>query len=272
MTTVANNARAASSAGPGVTMARVLRSERIKLQTLRSSWYTMLAAVVSLLAIGLLVAYLTSTSSHWATLDLEDRVVSAPLQGYKLATLFIGVLGVLFVSGEYGTGMIRSTFASVPRRLPVLAAKSTVYGLVALVTMTAASFATFFSAQIILSAHHHGSSLSDPGALRSVAGVGVVLALIALLGGALGWIVRSTAGAISGLVGLLMVVPAITGLLPGKVSTTVGKILPSEAGDAFVQSAHKPDTLSPWLGLAVLVAWVAFSLVVAGATIRRRDA
>ena len=254
-----------------VTAVRVLKSEWIKLRTLRSSWWTLGAAVVAMIAIGLLVSYVTSTS-NWAKLDLEDTVASAPLQGYHLAELLMGVLGVLFVSGEYGTGMIRSTFAAVPKRLPVLGAKSAVFGVVALVIMTAASFATFFAGQIILSADGHGSSLSDPGALRSVAGVGLYLALIGLLGGAFGWIVRSTAGAISGLFGLLLIIPVIIGLLPGSVSTTLAQYFPSNAGGSFLTSVQLPDTLGPWAGIGVLGLWVAAALAVAAVVIRRRDA
>ena len=260
-----------SAARLRVTPARVISSEWIKFRTLRSSWYILLAAAGSLIGIGLVVAYATSTA-NWAHLDLEDQVASAPLQGYRLAQLFIGVLGVLFVSGEYATGMIRSTFAAVPRRLTVLGAKSIVFGITALVTMTVASFATFFAAQILLSADGHGSSLSDPGALRSVIGVGALLTLVGLLGGGLGWILRSTAGAISTLVGLLLILPVIFQLLPGSASTSISKFLPSEAGGSFVTSFHQPDTLTPWAGLGVTALWVITTLAMAAVVIRRRDA
>ena len=253
-----------------VTLPRVMSSEWIKLRTLRSSWYTLGGAVLAMIVVGLAVAYATSTS-NWANLDPEDRVASAPLQGYHLVQLVVGVLGVLFVTGEYATGMIRSTFAAVPRRLPVLTAKSAVFGSLALIVMTLTSFATFFVAQIILSADGHSSSLSDPGALRAIGGLGLYLALVGLMGGAIGWIVRSTAGAISGLVGLLLILPAIVGLLPGKLTTTISEYLPSNAGEAFLTSIRKPDTLAPWTGFGVFVAWVAATLIAAVVLIRRRD-
>lgn len=263
----------ASQASPGdrVTTARVITSEWIKLRTLRSSWYIFAGAILALIAIGLAVGYATS-ASDWAKLAAEDRAPSAPLQGYLLAQLLLGVLGVLFVSGEYATGMIRSTFAAVPRRLPVLGAKSVVFGALALIIMTAASFATFFAAQIILSADGHGSSLSDPGALRAVAGVGLYLALVGLLGGALGWIVRSTAGGISALVGILVVVPVIVQALPGSMSTTISELLPSNAGGSFLSSIHQADTLTPWVGIGVFALWVAAAVAGAVVTVRRRDA
>lgn len=253
-----------------VTLLRIMKSEWIKLRTLRSSWYTLGAAIVAMLVVGLAVAYATS-SSNWAHLKIEDTTASAPLQGFRLVQLLIGVLGVLFVSGEYATGMIRSTFAAVPRRLPVLTAKSAVFGAVALVAMTATSFATYFAAQVILSNDGHGSSLSNPGALRAVAGLGLYMALVGLMGGAFGWIVRSTAGAISGLVGVLLILPVILGLFPGSFGTTVGKYLPSNAGESFLISYHNPDLLSPWVGIAVFTAWVVAALVAAVVLVRRRD-
>lgn len=253
-----------------VNLRRTIRSEWIKFRTLHSSWYTLGAAAAALIVIGLVVGYVTSTS-NWAALDPEDQVASAPLQGYLLGQLLIGVLGVLFVTGEYGTGMIRSTFAAVPRRLPVLGAKTAVFGAVALAGMTASAVVAFFGAQLFLSPDGHGSSLSDPGALRAVAGVGVYLALIGILGGALGWIVRSTAGAIGALVGILLVVPVIAQLLPGSLSTTIAKFLPSNAGDSFLAITRAPDTLEPWTGLAVLVLWVAATLAAAVIVVRRRD-
>jgi len=254
----------------GVTLGRVMNSEWIKLRTLRSSWYTLGGAIVAMIAVGIIVAYATTTS-NWANLKVEDTTASAPLQGFYLVQLLVGVLGVLFVSGEYATGMIRSTFSAVPRRLPVLTAKSAVFGAVSLIAMTATSFATFFAAQVILSNDHHGHSLSDPGALRAVAGMGLLMALVGLMGGAFGWIVRSTAGAISGLVSLLLILPVIVGLFPGSFATTVAQYLPSNAGKTFVVSYHNPDLLSPWVGIAVFTAWVAAALVAAVVVIRRRD-
>jgi ABC-2 type transport system permease protein len=270
MTTATLRLTTTASAPQGVSLRRVMNAEWIKLRTLRSSWYVLGGAMAAMIAVGIIVAYAT-TRSNWAHLKVEDTTASATLQGFYLVELLVGVLGVLFVSGEYSTGMIRSTFGAVPRRLPVLTAKSAVFGAVSLIAMTATSFATFFAAQVILSNHHHGHSLSDPGALRAVAGVGLLMALVGLLGGAFGWIVRSTAGAISALVSLLLILPVIVGLFPGSFATTVAKYLPSNAGKAFVVSYHNPDLLAPWAGIAVFAAWVAAALVAAVVLIRRRD-
>lgn len=255
----------------GLTAAGMMNSEWIKFRTLRSSWFTLTGAVVVTIVFGAIFGYSTSTA-NWAKLGAGSRDATGSLGGYQIAQLLIGVLGVLLVTGEYATGMIRSTFAAVPRRLPVLAAKSSVFAAVSVATMTVASFAAYFVAQAFLSSHGHGSSLSDPGALRCVAGIGVYLALIGALGGGLGWIVRSTAGGISALVGIMLILPSVVGLLPGGVGDALTKCLPSEAGGAFITAAHHADALSPYAGLGVLVLWFAGVFVAATVLVRRRDA
>ena len=259
-----------STIAQGVTPRRLMTSEWIKFRTLRSSGITLLAAAVLMIAFGAILGYSTSTSD-WATLSADSTAGSAPLNGYRIAQLLVGVLGVLFVSGEYATGMIRSSFAAVPRRLGVLRAKTAVFSAVVTVVMTVASFAAFFAAQAFLGPDGHGSSLSDPGVLRSVAGVGLYLTLIGVLGGALGWILRSTAGGISALIGLLLVLPVVIGLLPGSISDTVSKFLPGEAGGSFVTTHQAANTLDPLIGIGVLALWTAAALAAAAVVLLRRD-
>jgi ABC-2 type transport system permease protein len=254
-----------------LTAGGILNSEWIKFRTLRSSWLTLAGAVVVMIAFGAIFGYSTSIA-NWTKLGAGDRAATGSLGGYQITQLVIGVLGVLLVTGEYATGMIRSTFAAVPRRLPILAAKSGVFAAISVATMTVASFAAYFLAQVFLSSHGHGSSLSDPGALRAVAGVGVYLALIGALGGALGWIVRSTAGGISALVGIMLILPGVVGLLPSGIGDAITKYLPSEAGGAFINAAHNAGALSPWTGLGVLVLWVAGAFAAATVLVGRRDA
>jgi ABC-2 type transport system permease protein len=254
-----------------LTAGGLLSSEWIKFRTLRSSWLTLAGAVLVMIAFGAIFGYATSTA-NWAKLGAGSRAATGSLGGYLIARIVIGVLGVLLVTGEYATGMIRSTFTAVPRRLPVLAAKSGVFAAIAVLTMTMASFAAYFLAQAFLRSHGHGSSLSEPGALRCVAGLGVYLALIGALGGALGWIMRSTAGGISALVGIMLILPQVVGLLPSGIGDAIIKYVPSEAGDAFINAAHNAGTLSPWTGLGVLTLWVAGAIATATVLIRRRDA
>jgi ABC-2 type transport system permease protein len=269
--------RPARPSGGKVTFARVMKAEWIKFRTLRSSWLTLGAAVALMVIIGLVIGYSTSTAD-WGTpsdgspaLDSELKIASAPLRGFLITQLVVGVLGVLLVTGEYATGMIRSTFTAVPRRLEVVGAKAAVFGVVALVAMTLASFAAFYGAQIFLGPDGHGSSISDSGALRSVAGVGLYLTLVGLLGAGIGWIARSTAGAISALVGLLLILPNLIPLL-GSWAHSVVKYMPNNAGESFVTSTRVPDTLAPYTGIGVLALWVAAAFVVAAALVRSRDA
>jgi ABC-2 type transport system permease protein len=261
-----------------VTFARVMKAEWTKFRTLRSSWLTLGAAVALMVIIGLVIGYTTSTANWGAAsrdgapaLDSELRLASAPVRGFLITQLVVGVLGILLVTGEYATGMIRSTFAAVPRRLQVVGAKAAVFGVVALVAMTLASFAAFYGAQIFLGPDGHGSSISDPGALRSVAGVGLYLTLVGLLGAGIGWIVRSTAGAITALVGLLLILPNLIGFL-GSWADSIVKYMPSNAGESFVTSARTPDTLAPVTGIGVLALWAAAAFVAAALLVPRRDA
>lgn len=267
--TPARPTRAGATAGR-VTLSRVVLSEWVKFRTLRSSWLMLLASLLAMVGIAAAVGY--NTGKNWAGLAVEDSAPSGGLQGFHLAMLLVGVLGVLFVTGEYGTGMIRSTLAAVPKRVPVVVAKALVFGSVALLAMIPASLAAYGTAQAFLVHYGHGTPLTDPGVLRVVLGTGVFLALLGLLGSAIGWMVRSTAGGISTFVGVLLVLPLLAGLLPGSFTATATRYLPSNAGESFITSAHVPDTLSPWTGLWVLIGWVVAALAVAAVQLRRRDA
>ncbi len=265
----ARRRRADLTAGP-VTLRGAVLSEWVKFRTLRSSWLMLLASFLAMVGIAAAVGY--NTGKNWSGLQPEDSAPSGGLQGYHLAVLLVGVLGVLFVTGEYGTGMIRSTLAAVPKRVPVVVAKAVVFGGVALLAMVPASLAAYGTAQAFLSHYGHGTSLTDPGVLRVVLGTGVYLALLGLFGSALGWIVRSTAGGISTFVGLLLVLPLLAGLLPGSLTKNLVRYLPSNAGESFITSVQVPDMLSASAGLMVLIGWVVAALAVAAVQLRRRDA
>lgn len=253
-----------------VTFPRVLRAEWVKFASLRSSWAVLGAAVTGLLVIGLAIAY--NTGRTRAGLAPEDTALSATLQGYHLSELAVGVLGVLFVSGEYATGMIRSTLTAVPRRVPVLLAKAIVLGAVSLLVMTASSVVAFLSAQLVLGHDGHGFSLSDPTGWRVALGTGLYLTLMALLGSALGWVTRSTPGGISAFVGVSLLLPVLFGQLLGSWGRHLAQFLPGGAGQSYITTLRAPDTLEPGAGLAVQVAWVLVALVAAAVLLRRRDA
>ena len=251
-----------------VTLARVARSEWIKFASLRSTWISLVAAAVVEIGLAAVLGY--RNGSGFAELTPEDATVSSVLEGYFLAQLMVGVLGVLFVSGEYGTGMIRSTLVAVPARVPVVIAKAGVFAVAAIVSMSVAAFAAFAAGQAVLGAYGHSSALTADG-LRAVLGTGVYLAVIGLIGGALGWIVRSTAGGIAVLFGILLIVPTMIQTLPWTWLSDIGRYLPSEAGGSFISTFPAPGTLTPWTGLAVLLAWPVILFGAAAVLVRRRD-
>jgi ABC-2 type transport system permease protein len=253
-----------------VTLKRAVASEWIKFKSLRSTWAVLAVAVLAMVVFGLIVAYNTRHLS--SNLQANDIAPSAALQGHYLGQLLIGALGVLFVSGEYSTGMIRSTLAAVPKRVPVLWAKLIVFVAVVATSMIVICFVAFVSAQGLLSNYRPGWSLSDPGVLRVVIGTGVYLTMIGLIGGILGWIVRSTPGALVSYVGLILILPVLFGDALGNLGKNIGKFLPSSAGERFAQSLPDGYSLTPWWGLAVLVGWVLVGLAVAVILLRRRDA
>jgi hypothetical protein len=254
-----------------VSQPRVLTSEWIKLRSLRSTGYTLLAALVAMIALGCVVGW--ATNSHWSTIDPQERAQFNPidrsLAGYHLAQLAVVVLGVLLITGEYATGMVRATFGAVPTRLPVLWAKSSLYAAVTFIVMLPASFLAFIGGQHFLASH--GTTLSASHALRDVVGVAGYLALIGVLAVAGGFIVRSTAGGIASLFGLLLVLPGIGQVLPTSWQRHSLPYLPSNAGASVFTEHTDPGMLGPGLGLLVLAIWVAAAMTAAAFLLARRD-
>lgn len=252
----------------GVTPRRVVRSEWLKLTTLRSTTITFAAAFAAMVGLSLLVSW--ATVGEWADMTREERadvtVEGTVLSGRLLAQLAIGVVGAMAITGEYATGMIRATLAAVPRRLPVMWAKLGVYAAVTLALMLVASFAAFFAGNAVL-AERWDFHLSDPGVLRSVFGAAISLTAICLLGTALGFILRNTAGAISTLVGILMVLPLL-----GQYRPAVGHYLPTGAIGSLVTARIEDGMLRPVPAFLVLCAYVGVAMLGAVLTLRRRDA
>jgi ABC-type transport system involved in multi-copper enzyme maturation permease subunit len=251
-----------------------LASEATKLRSVRSTVWTLLVTVVATVGIGALIT--AARVSRWNELSPRERFSIDPttvsLRGVFLAQLAIGVLGVLVISSEYSTGMIRTTLAAVPRRPVVLFAKAVTFTIVAFVVATASCFVAFFIGQSILSSKHANVTLSDPGVLRAVFGAATYLTLVGLLGLGLGTLLRRTAGAIATLFGLVLVLPALTEALPSPWDTDVGKLLPINAGRALFAVRPSTDLLSPGQGLLVLLATVGVVLALATVALTRRDA
>jgi ABC-2 type transport system permease protein len=254
-----------------VTQPRVLHSEWTKLHSLRSSRITLLVAVGLVIGFGLLIPFVSVSNWEPNTSTADYDAVSRSLGGIFLAQLAFGVLGVLLVTGEYSTGMIRATFAAVPKRLPVLWGKLGVFLAASLVLGTLACVIAFVGGQAIFASKHVDASFGDPGVLRAVLGAGLFLAGIGAFGVGLGALIRNSAGAIATLTGLLFVAPVIVSALPQSWADKIGPYLPANAGTAIIFTSPSPDSLLPWTGLGVLCGWVAVAVALAAVMLMRRD-
>lgn len=254
--------------GP-VTQRGVIAAEWLKMRSLRSTVLVLLVAMLGMVVFATIIAFHTRNP---AGKDPEDLVASGPLQGYYLGQLLIGSLGVLVVSSDYSSGMIRSTLAAVPKRIPVLIAKTVVFAVVVGAAMIAASVVAFYVAQAVLSGHRATFSLADGSTLRVVIGTGVYLMLVGLIGSIFGWIVRSTPGALVATLGVILVLPVLLRLVFSSWGDYIVAYLPTGAGASFSTILRQPHALSPWVGLGVMVAWVVIGLLAAGVVLHRKDA
>ncbi|MFC9324137.1 ABC transporter permease [Kitasatospora sp. NPDC057015] len=259
-----------------VTGRRVLRSEWAKLWSLRSTWITLGLALLFVVAFGIIAcAHYKSRITSGGRLDrdfADATAVRLSLFGTNFGQLALGVLGVLVTAGEYSTGMIRSTLAAVPRRLPVLWSKIAVYGVVALLVGTAGVLTAFLIGSGIVSGTPAALSPSDPGVVRSLLGAGLYLGLVGVIGVALGALLRSVAGGISVLVASLMLVPGLISLLPTSWQDDISPYLPSNAGESMFALRHAAGTLTPGTGLLVLAAWTVLAAGAAAWRLARTDA
>jgi ABC-type transport system involved in multi-copper enzyme maturation permease subunit len=270
------SAQAATVSRRGVSLdSRLLataRSEWIKFRSVRSAPLALLAtAVIVLVGAWLLGADSRDSAAASPASKAAFDPVFTVLQGIALAQLFVGALGVITVTGEYASGLIRGTFVATPQRAQVLAMKALVFTVVAWACCTAMSFAAFFLGQSVLSPAKH-AGIGDPGVLTAVFGAGLYLTLVGLLGMFIGVLVRHTPAALAALFGLLAVLPIVFKEIPGKVTKTVGEYLPDAGEEAFQLLHDGAYALGPWQGLGVLAAYVAVAAFAAFALILRRDA
>ncbi|MCW2912725.1 MAG: putative transporter transrane protein [Actinomycetia bacterium] len=264
-----------SDPAPIARLYAAVASEWIKLRSVRSVPIAFLATIVFAVAEAGMVC--AGFAAQWTRLTAGEQASFDPtyrsIQGILFAQLVVGALGVLVISNEYGSGLIRTTFTSTPQRGLVLAAKAITFGMVAWAAGTVMSFAAFFVGQSLLSSPVPHATLGQPGVLRAVLGGGVYLMLIGLLGLALGAILRSTAAGISSLFGIVLVLPLLLDNVPTDIIGDTAVYLPSNAGEAFWAVVPQSSrTLSPEKGIGVLALEVAAAWLVAFLLIRRRDA
>ena len=275
LTPTATAAPAAGHQALRVTQLRVLLSEWTKFRSLRSTMWTLLISVVLTIGIGALFSAVTANQYH--TFSAGDKATFNPittsLNGTLFAQLAVGVLGVLLLSGEYSTGMIRSSLTVVPKRLPVLWAKLGVFAGVAFVVSLVASFVSFFLGQALLSSHHLNASISSPNALRDIIGAALFVTVAGMIGMVLGGLMRNTAAGISTMVGVFFVLPPVADLLPSSWSSHFAQYLPSNAGEVLFGGARGlTHPLAPWTGFGVLCAYAVVLIGLAAWRLRRADA
>lgn len=250
-----------------VTGPRLVLSEWTKLRSVRSTLWSLLVAVVFTVGLSILVPAVRI--HHLRPGEHIDNPLELTLAGIQMAQLAVGVLGVLVISGEYATGMIRATMAAAPRRLPVLAAKAIVYGLTVFVLMLPAAFAAFFIGHAILQPHHQAVAFASHGVVRALVGAALYLTVVGLFGLALGAIVRNTAGGIALFAGIMFVLPPLMNVLPTSWNNAASPYLPLQAGERVLQL--QGGTLSPWQGFAVLCGYAVAAFAIAAVLLRRRD-
>jgi len=237
------------------------RMEWIKLRGLRSTWVTLAITLAG--AVGIAVAVGHNTRN--AAADLTNNA----LAGITVGLLAIGILGVMAMAGEYGTGTIRSTLAAVPSRWTLLAAKAAVCGAVALAVGEAGAFVAFLAGGAALPASIPAPGLGQPGVLRAVVLTGAGFALVGLLGLGLGAILRHTAAAIAVLVGGVWVAGQIAG---AAVHQLLGWVPIAIVANSLGVARPVPEFLTPWAGLAVLGLYAAAALGAGGWLLAKRDA
>jgi ABC-2 type transport system permease protein len=263
--------------GLRLTFPRVLASEWIKFWSVRTNVITLASVLVIVVGLGALFASFAGSDQAAAG---PAAGTSDPLQlslsAFSPGQLVIGVLGVLVASSEYATGMIRTTFASVPHRLQVLTAKALVVGVVSFAVGVVGAALAVQAGSLTYGGDQAFPAWGDEEVLQAVFGLGLYLAGIAVIAMALGFLLRGTASAVGVLVVGLLLAPGLAGLLPDSVSDAAARVLPSNLGASFATPAVSmgpgDSLLSSGVAVTAFIAWVIGLLALAGVQLRRRDA
>jgi ABC-2 type transport system permease protein len=276
--------------------AGVMLAEWTKIRSVRSTVWTLIVFVVVSLGLTTLFTWLTLNALNNGRGDARSSgIVTDPVNfilgtGLGLGQLAICVLGVLVITSEYSTGAIRAALLAVPRRYPVLLAKGLVFAALVIVVGEIVAFLSFFIGVALVNGHVvtlHGHeagrvvsvqhtitvSLSQPGVLQAVAGSGLYLTVLGLFALAIGGLIRHTAGAITAVIGMVLVIFPLAGLLPSSWGAHVHAYLPTIAGQLITQD--KPaagQLLSAWQGFGVFCAWTVLLLAAATFLLQKRDA
>jgi len=252
--------------------AGTVRSEFTKIRSVRSTYWTLLSMAVVSIGVGALVSFASSRNPRGPGFDPTLH----SLIGLFFGQLLMAAFGVLVISSEFSTGMIRTSLSVLPRRTTLIAAKGLVLAAVSLVAGLITSFAAFFVGQTLMSGDHISTTLGHPGVLRAVVGGGLFLAACAMLGFGLGLLLRHTAGAICTAVGLLFVLSLVINFLPQSWQDHVDKWVPAVAGSVILTVVPNPPgstpTFAPWTGFAVFCGYAAIAIAAGLYLFRKRNA
>jgi ABC-type transport system involved in multi-copper enzyme maturation permease subunit len=229
-----------------------------------------LSAVTLIVGVGIMYSMVRVTRPPADPAGFD--AVGVSLSGVQVAQFAVGVLGALVITNEYASGLIRTTFAAVPRRTPVLWGKATVLAIGVFTLSLPAVFGAFLTGQSVLSAEHLDMSLGQRDAARAIVGAALYLSVVALLGLGLGAILRRTAGGVAAVIGALLGPQLLTGFLPPELADDVYRWLPSPAGLAITTTRPDSSLLSPWAGFAVFLLYTAIVLALGAWLLHRRDA
>ncbi|WP_350349724.1 ABC transporter permease [Agromyces sp. G08B096] len=263
-----------------LTFGGVLRSEWIKLRSLRSTVWSYVLVIAISLGMALLMSFSILNGMNGG-MDLQsapteqqhELVLQSATFGVYFGQLVVGVLGVLVISGEYTTGMIRSTLTAVPRRLPALAAKAVVLFAATFLVGLIADLAAYVTSTVVFGTD---LELFDADTLLTLAGGALYLALVAVFALGVGTVIRSSAGGIAAVLGLLLLLPTVLQLIPADWSHDAIPYLLSSSGMTMFTAigADDAEIVGPnaWQSLLVVLAWVGASLAGAATALTRRDA
>lgn len=271
-----------------LTFGGILRSELIKLRTLRSTIWCYAIAVFFTVALGLLITSVSAFEGDPLPTTIQQATAAQFITvGVGFSQLVVVVLGALVITGEYGTGMIRTTMAAVPERLPALFGKALVFGVVTFVLSLAAIALTTALTAPLMPKAGVTPDFGDGALLLTLLGAPAYLALVGVFAFALGAIIRNSAGGIAAALGAILVLPSLVSIFSSITQATwaynLNQFLPSTAGERMlsypVDAGARVDsgleggliTLEPWQGGLVLVAWVVVLLGIAAFAVKRRD-
>ena len=252
----------------------LVASEWTKLRSVRSTYRTLAAGAAATIGTAIMVCNLIA--GYWAKLDAAQRASFDPLSstfdGFALGQLAIGALGVLTISAEHSTGLIRTSFAAAPQRRLLLAAKMIVLAATAAVAGALIAFGSFFAGQLMFRSRHLDVGLGHPRVLGAVLAAGAYLPIVALVGLGVGTLIRHTADALATLFALLFLLPQVVNALPAPWDTRIGGYLMMTAAQQMTSLHPDPKLLTPGSSLLVLCAWTAVALTAAAWQITNRDA